>query len=299
MMYTFKAQSSSSSLHTEKKIFSQIFSGRSMDTVDNDDIESVPKVHRHADAMSQRLKTLDKNFEERVNMVMRTNADTVNECTNIVVAREDAVCMFRRGEISIAEARRAILNIRMRAASENVMTPSVEAPSGYHQGFVSVRTPYDQVGANYRKWVVLDYEHDGRRVMRICNRRNGSPDEVIRDVVCWFTPESCVIPYCNTAESKISSEEEVVTELSLSIDGVYMSTGTSEILRNRYQVVMSFCVKNMDVMMQWYAECFLRYSCIFKNQHFFHFTTGTERLWILFPQRWILHTRGVSYLRMR
>jgi hypothetical protein len=199
--------------------------------------------------LKQELKTLDKTFEERISLTMRTNADTTNECTNIAVVREDAICMFRRGEISVVDARRRMLKVRMRAARENLMTPSVEAPSGYHQGFVSVRTPYDPVGACYRKWVVLDYEPDGRPVMRICNRRNGSPDEVIRDVICWFNPETCVIPYVNT---KVSSDVENVSELSLSIDGLFMSTGTSEVLRNRYQIVMSFCVKNIDVMWQWH-----------------------------------------------
>ena len=133
------------------------------------------------------------------------------------------------------------------------MTPSLEAPSGYHQGFVSVRTPYDQVGSSHRKWVCLDYENNGRPVMRICNRRNGSPDEIIRDVVYWFTPETCVVPFCNTCENKDVAGENVVNELCLAIDGGYLSTGTSEILKNRYQVIMTFCVNNMGTMMQWYV----------------------------------------------
>ena len=233
------------------KIFVAIFLDRMASKTEADASSSSSGSSSKNVVIKQKLTTLDKNFEERVNMMMRTNADTTNESTNIAVCREDALCMFERGEMSIAEARREILKVRMRAASENIMAPTLEAPSGYHQGFVSVRTPYDPVGANYRRWVVLDYEPEGQPVMRICSRRNSSPDEINRDVVCWFTDQSCVIPHWKTDESKD------VTELSLSIDGVYMSTSGSDPAkdpaRNRYQIMMSFCVKNWDVMWQWYV----------------------------------------------
>ena len=236
--------------------------------------------------IKQKLVTLDKRFEERVNMMMRTNADTTNESTNIAVCREDNLCKFQRGEVSIADARREILKVRTRAASENIMTPTVEAPSGYHQGFVSVRTPYDPVGANYRKWVVLDYErgkNGSKPVMRICSRRNASPDEVTREVVCWFTEQSCVIPHWKTVTTTTSED---VTEFSLSIDGVYMSTSGSDpsedAARNRYQVMMSFCVKNWDVMWQWYVHHTLYFASATNINHLHNFT-GTERSWIFFP----------------
>eukprot|EP00940_MAST-03C_sp_MAST-3C-sp2_P003121 g3121.t1 len=191
--------------------------------------------------------------------VLEVDARRSKHFVNLSTVREEAARDIHRC-LSVVQARRNILKARILAAKD-MSTPLIEAPSGYHQGFVHVNTPYDQENT-YRKWVVLDVESFGEPVLRICNKRNASPDDISRDIVAWIQPDSCVVhrmtamkrrdlvlPTPSTPPNGDTPQES--RQHALSISGVLLSTGASQPTSLPMQITLLFCATDSVRMEQW------------------------------------------------